>query len=43
MLGRSEDDRKVGVEIRQEAGFYNDILRFNSTDNYQNLIMKVLL
>jgi len=42
MLGRSEDDRKVGVEIRQEAGFYNDILQVNSTDNYQNLIIKVL-
>ena len=42
MLRRSEDNRKVGAEIRQEAGCYNDILQFNFTDNYQNLIIKVL-
>ena len=40
LLGRSNNP-KIDSEIKREALFHNDILMFNSTDNYQNLITKV--
>lgn len=41
MSGRSRD-RELDTETRREALRYNDILLLNATDNYQNLIIKVL-
>lgn len=40
LLGRS-NNAAIESEIRREALLHNDILVFNSTDNYQNLIIKV--
>ena len=40
LLGRS-DDPEIELETRREALYYNDILVLNSTDNYENLIIKV--
>ena len=40
VLGRS-DDPEIELETRREGLYYNDILVLNSTDNYDNLIIKV--
>ena len=41
LLGTSNDPA-IDLEVQREAHFNNDILVLNSTDNYLNLIIKVL-
>lgn len=40
LIGRS-NDLEIDSAIHREAHYYNDILVFNFTDNYKNLIIKV--
>lgn len=41
LLGLSNDP-KIDSKVRREADLHNDILVLNATDNYNNLIIKVL-